>query len=450
MQDRNKSMVYQYKTFGSLEDLKTHLRTHAPGFYHSSKTSTVIPYDKIESLLKWDKADDFYICDLSKLPPHMELMPNNHLVVRGAVSWENARKFLRTKGRDIKTSPTEQLALITAGVATSCTGERCFGFGTLRSQLIRLKYLDFNGEEKDLFSRSAFQSNSSHLSSYMVDFKHYRTFKNAPYPRFESATDLMTGTEGQLGVITEVEIETAKNEDITYVFVLLPRWEENYEPHMEIFRTLQSHRRSILSCELLDSNCMNYLKPEEKIGNHQDVIFLEVKSSAFEDLYSHIFSGLRLTAHDNFFKISESRFHHIRAGAPLAIYEENSKQGVVKAGTDVQVTADRFGDLLDFYRGSSKIGVPYCLFGHFGDAHLHFNYMPAEDQSNKCSEEFRKLYDRVYKWKGSPFAEHGIGLLKQEFIKRFYGPSQLGLFRDLKKEHDPYNQFFPQGFMSPE
>ena len=441
-------MAYKYKTFNSCEDLKSHILSHAPGFYHSSKTSTVIPYDKIESLLNWYRTDNFYICDLSKLPPHMEITSSGNLVVRGAVSWEDARKFLKSKGRDIKTSPTEQLALITAGVATSCTGERCFGFGTLRSQIARLKYFDFNGEEKELHRNHAFQTRSSHLKSYMADFKDYRNFKNAPYPRFESAADLMTGTEGQLGIITEVEIETAENEDVTYIFILLPRWEENHEPHMEIFRIIQSYRQSVLSCELLDSNCMNYFKPEERLGNKQDVIFLEVKSSSFEYIYSQVFRRLSLTRHDNVFKISENKFHHIRAGAPLAIYEDNSKKGVVKVGTDVQVTADKFIDLLNFYRESSRIGVRYCLFGHFGDAHLHFNYMPSKEQSSICSDEFRNLYDKVYEWKGSPFAEHGIGLIKQEYIKRFYGPNQLGLFHDLKKEHDPYNQFFPQGFMS--
>jgi glycolate oxidase len=441
-------MAYQYKTFNAYDDLKGHLLTHAPGFYHSSKTSTVIPYDKIESFLNWNKADNFYICDLSGLPRHMELTSDSNLVVRGAVSWEDAKMFLKSKGRNLKTSPTEQLALITAGVATSCTGERCFGFGTLRSQIARLRYLDFNGEEKELFRNNPFQSNSFYLNSYKADFKHYEIFKNAPYPRFDSAVDLMIGTEGQFGIVTEAEIETAENEDVTYVFILLPHWEENYEPHMEIFNAVQSYRPSILSCEILDSNCMNYFKPEERLGNNQDVIFLEVKSSAFEDIASQVLSRLCLTSHDNIFKIAENKFHHVRAGAPQTIFEENSKMGVVKVGTDVQVTADKFIDLLNLYREFSKLGVRYGLFGHFGDAHLHFNYMPSKEQSAQCEDEFRKLYNKVYEWRGSPFAEHGIGLIKQEYIKRYYGPNQLGLFHDLKKEHDPYNQFFPQGFMS--
>src|SRR5690606_19526979 len=185
----------------------------------------------------------------------MELLPNGNLIVRGAVSWDDARGFLKSKGRNLKTSPTEQLALITAGVATSCTGERCFAFGTMRSQVVRLKYLDYDGTEKELSRDESFKSSSKALDSYQQDFSHYKDFKNAPYPRFEKEIDLMIGTEGQLGIVTEVEIETTDNEAVTYVFMLLPRWEENMEPHLEIYHAIQSHRDAIISCELLDSNC---------------------------------------------------------------------------------------------------------------------------------------------------------------------------------------------------
>lgn len=440
-------MAFVTKTFYSFEDLVSHLKAHQPSFYFSSQTSTVIPYDKLDTLLPWPKEKEYFLCDLSKLPAKLELTDNGNMVLRGGVSWEEAKKFLRAKGRNLKTSPTEQLALITAGVATSCTGERCFGFGTMRSQVVRLKYLNYNGEEIEVKRDEEFKTNSANITAYQKDFKHYSTFKNAPYPRFEKAIDLMIGTEGQMGIVTEVELETVENYDLTYVFMLLPRWEENMEPHMEIFERVQTHRDAIMSCELLDANCMNYLKPDEKLGNNQDVIFLEVKTDKFEDIYTEVLCNLTHVTPDEVFEIAENKFHTVRAGVPRAIFEENSKMGVVKIGTDVQVTADKFPELIKFYREAANIGVRYCLFGHFGDAHLHFNYMPSKDQSAKCLEEIQKLYDNVYAWKGSPFAEHGIGLLKQKYIKRFHGPSQLGLFADLKKENDPYNQFFPQGFM---
>lgn len=441
-------MAFITKTFYSQEDLARHLKTHQPSFYHSSKTSTVIPYDKLDTLLPWNGPGDYVLCDLSKLPPHMELLPNGNLLLRGSVSWEDAKKFLTSKGRNLKTSPTEQLALITAGIATSCTGERCFAFGTMRSQVARLKYLNYDGEEKELKKGDNFITSSSTLVPYQEDFKKYQSFKNAPFPRFEKAIDLMIGTEGQLGIVTEVEIETSENFDVTYVFMLLPKWEEDYKPHLEIHAAVQAHRDAIISCELLDANCMNYLKPDERLGTNQDVIFLEVKSDQFEDIYGNVLCNLSLTSPDDVFEIAQNKFHHVRAGVPRAIFERNSQMGVVKVGTDVQVGAQEFPKLLEFYREASKVGVPYCLFGHFGDAHLHYNYMPNKEQVQMCQEKLLNLYEEVLGWKGSPFAEHGIGLLKQKYIKKFHGKNQLDLFSDLKKEHDPYNQFFPQGFMS--
>jgi glycolate oxidase len=443
-------MAFISKIFYSQDDLVRHLRTHQPSFYFSSKTSTVIPYDKLEGLLPWKSEKDFYLCDLSKLPAHMELKSNGNLVLRGGVSWEEAKKFLTSKGRNLKTSPTEQLAMIPAGIATSCTGERCFAFGNMRSQVVRLKYFDYNGDEKELKRDEPLMSSSAHLKPYQGDFKFYQNFKNAPYPRFEKATDLMIGTEGQLGIVTEVEIETAENFGVTYVFMLLPKWEETLEPHLEIHAAVQKERDAIISCELLDSNCMNFMPEDERLGKNQDVIFLEIKTDKFEHIYGDILTNLKHTSPDNVFEIGEHKFHKVRAGVPRAIFEHNSRMGVVKVGTDVQVTGSEFPKLLQFYRDAAKLGVPYCLFGHFGDAHLHFNYMPTPAELERCQKQLVSLYDKVYEWKGSPFAEHGIGLLKQGHIKRFHGPNQLGLFKDLKKEHDPHNQFFPQGFMSAE
>lgn len=442
-------MAFVTKTFYSQEDLVRHLKTHQPSFYYSSKTSTVVPYDKLDTLLPWKGDGDYFLCDLSKLPAHMELKANGNLVVRGGVSWEEAKKFLKSKNRNLKTSPTEQLALITAGVATSCTGERCFAFGNMRSQVKSLKYLDYTGEEKTLTREAPLLSPSAFLKPYQSDFNFYRDFKNAPYPRFEQAIDLMIGTEGQLGIVTEVEIETVENYAVTYVFMLLPRWEENDKPHLEIHHAVQAHRDAIISCELLDANCMNYLKEDERLGKNQDVIFLEIKSDQFEDIYGNVLCALELTSPDDVFEIAENKFHRVRAGVPRAIFEHNSQMGVVKVGTDVQVRSEDFPKLLEFYREASRIGIPYCLFGHFGDAHLHYNYLPTQEKVKLCQEKLLELYEKVLAWKGSPFAEHGIGLLKQGYIKKFHGPNQLGLFQDLKREHDPHNQFFPQGFMTP-
>lgn len=439
-------MSLNKKRFHRISELQEHIKSHTPTFYYSSKTSTVIPYDKIESYIG---DNDLTMGDLSGLPSKMDLLSNGNLVVAGAVNWKDARDFLRSKGRNIMTAPTEDLALVTAGAATSCTGERCFSFGNLRSQITRLQYIDYKGEIRELSETNDFKSKSVHLKNYQEDFKKYQNFKNAPFPRFEKEIDLMIGTEGQLGVITEVELKTVEDWPVSHLFMLLPKWEEDDKAHLEILRKIQNWREDIIVCEFIDSNAFSYLPEEEQPNQGMDAIFFEIKTDAFENFYENFIATLTNIDENNIFELSEQKFHNIRASIPRHVFEVNSRMGVTKMGTDVQVKIEDFATLLAIYRKFTDLKeIRYNLFGHFGDAHLHFNYMPRPDQVKVCQQEFEKMYKKVVELNGSPFAEHGIGLIKQKYIKDFWGQHQFDLFKDLKQEHDPQNQFFPQGFMN--
>ena len=70
------------------------------------------------------------------------------------MNWKEAKEYCQSNSREILTGPTEELACILSGVATSATGERCFGFGTLREQISCLKYLDFQGDFHKLNSKN--------------------------------------------------------------------------------------------------------------------------------------------------------------------------------------------------------------------------------------------------------------------------------------------------------
>ncbi|MBL7663807.1 MAG: FAD-binding oxidoreductase [Bacteriovoracaceae bacterium] len=435
------------KIFSDEQELVNHIKTQVPTFYFSSKTSTVIPYDKMEEYLSVGKDEKYFLGDLSQIPSQISLDENNYLVVRGAYTWKDAKAYLQSHGRNIMTSPTEELALTLAGAATSCTGERCFGFGNLRSQIVSIKYFNHQGKEITLMADRDLPDFPG-KAAYAHEFEHYKNFKNAPYPRFEKETDLMIGTEGQLGVISEMTIKTTPLDAVQYYFLTLPRWEKDYQPHLEIFHKVQKLRGKILSCEFLDSNCFTYLPEDDRLGNEEDVIFLEIRTEYFEDVYENFLKDLTHMTEDQMFSMTEKKFHEVRASVPRAVFEKNTHMGVIKMGTDVQVSGDDYRDLFDYYRQCSYAGVGYNLFGHFGDAHLHFNFMPLPQDVNHCAKYLTDLYIKVATWKGSPFAEHGIGLIKQKFIRNFWKPIHFEVFAELKRKHDPKGQFFPQGFMS--
>lgn len=433
----------------SFEALISHLKTQTPTLYTASKTSTVIPYDQLE---KTFSDLEVAVADISTLPSSLSIS-GNILKIKGPVTWSDAIENCRQSGKDVMTSPTEKLACITAGAATSATGERCFAYGNLRKQILSILYLDSTGQLVKLH-RSIPLSEETHgipeslLSAYNNCFQPYLNFKNAPFPRLQQETDLMIGTEGQLGIITEIELEVIDYQPITYLFILLPRWETDYTQHMELFWQIQQHRNTVISCELADANAFMFVQPEEKLGVDQDVLFLEVYSNHLDQLYETFLSQLDTVSSQQIYEINEIKYHRVRAGIPRATFERNSQKKVVKKGTDVQVKPAHFTALLDFYRQATHLKVPYNLFGHFGDAHLHFNFLPTPDQVPLCDKYLLDLYSFVVRHGGSPFAEHGIGLLKRPYIKKFYQSPQVELFKHLKATMDPYNQFFPQGFMS--
>ena len=156
---------------------------------------------------------------------------------------------------------------------------------------------------------------------------------------------------------------------------------------------------------------------------------------------------LDLVEEGQVYEMPASKFHQLRMAVPRSISEINSKRGVVKRGTDIQVRVAQVAKLLQLYRELAQKGLPYNLFGHFGDGHLHFNFMPTADQVGDCDRYFEQLYREVLKMKASPFAEHGVGIIKQKYIRPFLQDVHFKMFKYLKSKMDARNIFFPNGYL---
>ena len=422
----------------NLEHLKEHIKKKIPSLYISSQTSTVIPYEKIQENLTQIQC----LINLSTIPGNISLEDNNHVKVSGNINWAQLKEFLNNYNKMIKTSPTEELASVLAGIATSCTGERSFAYGNLRNQIKQIKYINHEGKEKILTSDKKIK-----YKEYQNTFKKYQAFKNAPFPRLEKETDLLIGTEGQLGIIYEALIEVSEKEDLSYLFLLLPHWKKDYSIHIDLLNKIQSFRNDILSCEFIDKRSWGLLKKEDRINKDSDVIFLEIKKRSFEKIYEEFISKININE-NNIFEISESKYYQYRKSIPRSVSEYVNRNNIKKKGTDIQTSIEDFNKLLELYKKESNLGIDTILFGHFGDCHLHFNYLPKDNQSTIVDKRLVDLYKEVSKLTASPFAEHGLGILKKPFIGNFWTKAQYDTFFKLKQAHDPHGIFFPEGFLN--
>jgi FAD/FMN-containing dehydrogenase len=83
-----------------------------------------------------------------------------------------------------------------------------------------------------------------------------------------------------------------------------------------------------------------------------------------------------------------------------------------------------------------------CLFGHIGDGNLHVNIMKPDALDAaaflaKVHEVDREMFELVRAHRGSISAEHGIGLLKKEWLGYSRSPAEIALMKQLKAVFDP-------------
>jgi FAD/FMN-containing dehydrogenase len=92
--------------------------------------------------------------------------------------------------------------------------------------------------------------------------------------------------------------------------------------------------------------------------------------------------------------------------------------------------------------------IRIVAFGHVGDGNVHYNVSKSEAQEAKvffeqAPEVNHIVYDVVNSFGGSISAEHGLGVLKREEIKRYKSALELELMRTVKRALDP------KGLMNP-
>ncbi len=455
-------MNLEIKNPSTLSELSALIAEKKPILLTGAKTGTVIPYDKLSEILS-DRDGDLRCVSTQNLPAQIRLCTESStsssadVEVEGSVSWADLRQFLRSKGLDLKVSPTEELAQVCAGAATSCTGELSFAYGAFRDQVVEIDFIDSAGRlhtlrsSENLRNFSVLEAIDTDLwDKYDRDYSDFKQFKNAPFPRYEKSTDLMIGSEGQFGAITRVRLKTRPMKKSIFLGLSLgSSWLNDMSAHREVFYKLQELRGEVLSVELIDTHSLQHT---DFFCKDEDLLLLEVLEESFEKIYEYFLSQLENIAPNQIFELNEGQQRHLRAAVPRWIQEEISRHHVVKVGTDTQFRAENFDRAVELYRKlANNHDIPIALFGHFGDLHLHFNFLVKNETQKTYAEKLlESFYSDVALLKGSPFTEHGIGLLKQKYLDIFYGQTQKKFLSELKKCLDPENIFFPLGHFSKE
>jgi FAD/FMN-containing dehydrogenase len=255
---------------------------------------------------------------------------------------------------------------------------------------------------------------------------------------------LFVGSEGTLGVFTEILFSTLARPKWKVLFIV----ESSLEELDEVVSAFRLHSPAAL--ELVDKSVFRMMNRWERIsrfsrsespymvfceldGKHGDggawiESVAESKAGGYDPL---VVSSAREIA-----EAWEARNETLT----LAQEVRKGTRILVPGVEDLVVPPDRLGDLVGLLMEQfERRGLEYISYGHAGDANLHAR--PLLDISDPggwrvLDELMEECFESVWKMGGSMTAEHGDGMLRARFVERQY-PRTFWIMREVKRLYDP-------------
>ncbi|HEX8749448.1 MAG TPA: FAD-binding oxidoreductase [Pyrinomonadaceae bacterium] len=368
--------------------------------------------------------------------------------------------------------PTERSCYLGGSVATNASGARTFKYGPTRSYISRLKIALATGDLLDI-SRGQFRagagghlviplSQGRRIEARLPSYRMPQTRKHASgyfVAEGMDAIDLFIGSEGTLGVITEVEARLLPVPENVLSGVAFFETQEN------LLAFVREARRSSLATrarddggkgidaralEYFDDESLRFLRskfsqvPERARGGA--IFFEQETTAATEDELMSAWLQL-LERHgslldDSWFAVEEkdrARLREFRHQLPVLVNEWLAHRGQRKVSTDMAVPDEEFQSMLRFYKETlAESRLRYVVFGHIGDNHVHVNIMPGDDLEAQAAREIYLRFVKLAVSRGGTIsAEHGIGKLKRDYLSLLYTEENLREMAALKRAFDP-------------
>jgi D-lactate dehydrogenase (cytochrome) len=262
-------------------------------------------------------------------------------------------------------------------------------------------------------------------------------------------TRLMVGSEGTLGVITEVTLKLYPlPEAVSAATCSFPSIEAAVRTTIQVIQM----GIPIARCELIDAGTIRMVNAHSKLGLREETMLLmEFHGSpasvqeqaetvqAIADEFGGQAFAWATTPEDR------TRLWTARHNAYFAAVQ--SKPGCRAISTDTCVPISRLADcLLDSVAEADASGLPYFLVGHVGDGNFHFGYLidPDNAEERRLAEDLNhKLVARALSLEGTCTGEHGVGLHKMDFLRVETGDGAVQMMRTIKRALDPDNIMNP-------
>jgi D-lactate dehydrogenase (cytochrome) len=309
--------------------------------------------------------------------------------------------------------------------ATRCSGTNAVRYGTMKDNVLALKVVMANGEVVDTARRAKKTSAGYDL------------------------TRLMVGSEGTLGVITQLTLRLSGiPEAISGGTCPFPSVEACCNTTIH---TIQSGI-PVARIELLDALQVRACNMHSKLGLPETpMLFLEFhgteasvaeQSERFGEIAAEFGGGpfTWTTRPEERTRLWEARHHAALSNFAL-------RPGASMVPTDVCVPISRLAECLtETQRDIEQSRILAPIVGHVGDGNFHLTLlvnMDDPDEVTRAKDLSERLVERALAMDGTCTGEHGVGQGKMKYLAAEYGTAALAVMASIKRALDPQNIMNP-------
>ncbi|MCC8025460.1 MAG: FAD-binding oxidoreductase [Clostridium sp.] len=261
-----------------------------------------------------------------------------------------------------------------------------------------------------------------------------------------SLMNLIIGSEGTLGIITEATLKLLPLPELT-VSLLIPF--STIEAAIEIVPRIIEAQVQAVAIEFMERSTI--LFAEDFLGkkfpdtDSDAYILLTFDGNSREEVENSFEKAADLClsygAKDVFLVDTEERKDSVWS-ARGAFLEAIKASAAEMDECDVVVPRSRVADFIKFTHQTARdLNMRIPSFGHAGDGNLHIYLCRDEMEGGlwgeKKEEAFDRMYEKAGEFGGMVSGEHGIGYAKRSYLARQCGEAQMRIMKGIKKTFDP-------------
>ncbi|OBT88743.1 hypothetical protein VE02_02372 [Pseudogymnoascus sp. 03VT05] len=345
------------------------------------------------------------------------------IVVQPSVSWMTLNETIADSRLFFPIDPGPS-AKIGGMVGTNCSGTNAVRYGTMKDWVINLTVVLADGT--------------------IVKTKRRPRKTSAGY----NLNSLFVGSEGTLGMVTEITLKLAVvPQEYSVAVVTFPSIRAAASAAAGVMRA----GVPVAAMELMDEVQMRVVNIN---GATKPKVWKELPTLFFK------FSGTKATVKDNIVMVKGIAKQHGGGNFEFAATPQEQKllwsarkeslwsmmamrkEGSEVWSTDVAVPFSRLADIIEISKKEmDDLGLFASILGHIGDGNFHESIMydsrvPGEKE--KVERCVKNMVIRALEMEGTCTGEHGVGMGKKDALRMEVGEETMGVMMSIKLSLDPY------------